>query len=797
MKAPLMWLKDFVEINVSTKELCDRMIMHGLGVEGVERVYEAYDLVVVGILEKIEKHPDADKLQICTVRVAPGQTVTIVTGAPNVYEGMVCPVAQDGADLPCGKHITAGELRGVRSCGMLCSGGELGLYEEELKNAGVDGILDLGQAYAPKVGQRFFEAVGLDSEVIDFEISANRADCMSMLGIAREIGAALDVPVQEPHVEVQEIGEPAANYASACIEDLDLCPRYTARVMKDIRVGDSPIWMQRRLQAAGMNAISNIVDITNYVMLELGYPLHAFDYACVKDGKIIVRRGKAGEMLTTLDGKQHVLDESMLAIADETGAIGLAGVMGGENSEITAHTQMVLLEAAKFDGPNNRHTSRALGILSEAAARFSKGLDEQGVALASDRAAQLMVELGCGKVLRGRIDTQKEPAPARVIAVTAARINAILGASLSQEEIQNCLVREHIDVEIKGETLLCTIPYYRQDLAILEDLAEEVARVYGYDNIPLQPLAGIQKGGLTLQQRQTEEVRRVLCGLGMHESMTMTLLGQGDFDAAGYAQEDPKRNCVRILNPLSEEYAFVRTTVIPSMCKALALNARNKTMDAPLFELSNVHVNEMDAEGLPKQHMVLCMGMLGDAFSALKGRLETLCQSFGAPAPVFVPGGGAQYHPMRKALLMDGETIVGEMGELHPYALDTLGIDTRACVLEIELSYLLTHARTHITYQPLPRYPAMERDMAVLVDRRVQVGPMMQAMREAGGELLASVSLFDVYEGEQVETGQKSVAFSLSLRAKDRTLKDEEANAVFDRVVHRLHMQFDARLRGM
>ncbi len=797
MKAPLMWLKDFVDIPVSTQELCDRMIMHGLGVEGVERVYEAYDKVVVGRLEAIVKHPDADKLQICTVRIAPEQTVTIVTGAPNVYEGMVCPVATEGADLPCGKHITAGELRGVRSCGMLCSGQELGLYEEELKNASVDGILDLGEAYAGKIGQRFFEAVGLDSDVIDFEISANRPDCMSILGIAREIGAALNVPVREPQIQVQEIDEPAADYASVRIEDLDLCPRYTARVMKDIHVGDSPIWMQRRLQAAGMNAISNIVDITNYVMLELGYPLHAFDYACVKDGHIIVRRGKAGEELITLDGKQHVLDESMLAIADETGAIGLAGVMGGENSEITDQTQMVLLEAAKFDGPNNRHTSRALGILSEAAARFSKGLDEQGVALASDRAAQLMVELGCGKVLRGRIDTQTQPAQPRTIAVTAARINAILGSALSQQQVVACLQREHIDVDVQGETLLCTVPYYRQDLAILEDLAEEVARVYGYDNIPLQPLSGIQKGGLTLQQKQIEEIRHALCGMGMHESMTMTLLGQGDFDAAGYAKDDPKRNCVRILNPLSEEYACVRTTVIPSMCKALALNARNRTLDAPLFELSNVHVNEMDQEGLPKQHMVLCMGMLGDSFYAIKGRLETLCAGFGAPAPVFVKGGGAQYHPMRKALLMDGDAVVGEMGELHPHVLDALGIDTRACVLELDVAYLLSHARTQITYQPLPRYPAMERDLAVLVDRQAEVGPMMQAMREAGGELLASVSLFDVYEGEQVEAGQKSVAFSLALRANDRTLKDEEANAVMERVLQRLQSQFGARLRGM
>lgn len=798
MKAPLEWLKEFVDIDIPTQELCERMIMHGVGVEGVERAYAAYDGVVVGQLKSIKKHPNADKLRICQVDIG-ARTVQIVTGAPNVYEGMVCPVATAHSLLPTGQKIEPGELRGESSNGMLCSGAELQVKEEEVKNAGVDGIMDLGEAMKDCIGQPFFGAVGLDQEVIDFEISANRGDCMSMLGIAREIAAALGVPVRVPEIQVEESGqESVSDYVSIDVQEKELCPRYIARVLTDIHIGESPMWMQRRLIAAGMRPINNMVDITNYVMLEIGQPMHAFDYASVQDGRIIVRRGRPGEPLTTLDGKSHTLDDSMLVIADPKGAIGLAGVMGGENSEITDNTRMVILESANFNGPNNRHTSRALGILSEASQRYTKGIDCERVSMASERAAQLLTELGAGKVLPGRIDTLPQGEAPHLIEARPERINAILGTEIPAEEMKTLLEREGFIIAHKEKGILqCTIPAYRQDLGIEEDIAEEVARLYGYDRIPLLPLAGSQQGGLTVRQQQTERLRMLLCDMGLHESMTMALVGQVDYDLAGYAKEDPKRDCVTIMNPLSEDYRCVRTTVVPSMCKALSLNDRNKTLDCPLYEISNVHSRTPDAEGLPTQKQVLCLGVIGEKFAWLKGVLDVLCQTFGIPAIQYRAQGGASYHPMRKAELFLHGKKIGEMGELHPHTMESLGMDHRACVAELELDPLFDAARTQMTYQPLPKYPAMERDLAVSVDRHTPVGPMMECIEELGGDVLEHVALFDIYQGAQAGEGKKSVAFTLSLRAKDRTLKDEEANVVFDRIVKALDERFGAKLRGM
>ena len=799
MKAPLEWLKEFVDIDLPTSQLCDRMIMHGVGVEGVERAYAAYDGVVVGELLKIEKHPNADKLRICQVDIG-GSTVQIVTGAPNIYEGMVCPVATAHSLLPTGQKIEPGELRGELSNGMLCSGSELQVKEEEVKNAGVDGILDLGQAMKPQIGQPFFGAAGLDQEVIDFEISANRGDCMSILGIAREIAAALGVTVRVPQIKVEESAEeePVTAYASVDVEEKELCPRYIARVLTDIHIQESPMWMQRRLMAAGVRPINNMVDITNYVMLEIGQPMHAFDYACVHEGKIIVRLSKQGESLTTLDGKTHTLDDSMLVIADPQGAIGLAGVMGGENSEITAETKMVILESANFNGPNNRHTSRALGILSEASQRYTKGIDCERVSMASDRAAQLLTQLGAGKVLPGRIDTMPQGEPAHIILARPTRINTILGTDIPGTVMKTMLEKEGFVVDWKGEEMLqCTIPAYRQDLTIEEDIAEEVARLYGYDKIPLLPMAGSQQGGLTKRQKQTEQLRTLLCDMGLHESMTMALVGEVDYDQAGYAKDDPKRDCVTIMNPLSEDYRCVRTTVIPSMCKALSLNDRNKTWDCPLYEISNVHSKTLDVDGLPTQKQVLCIGVIGEKFAWLKGVLEVICQTFGIPSIQYRAQGGASYHPTRKAELFLQDQKIGEMGELHPHTMESLGMDHRACVMEVELDPLFAAARSMITYEPLPKYPAMERDLAVSVDRHTPVGPMIECIQTAGGDVLEHISLFDIYQGAQAGEGKKSVAFTLSLRAKDRTLTDEEANVVFDCIVQALEERFGAKLRGM
>ena len=797
MKAPLEWLKEYVEINVSTEELCEIMAMHGLCTEEVTTAYAEQDGVVIGRLMEITKHPNADKLQVCRVDV--GKTVLqIVTGASNVYEGMICPVATNGALLPTGKKIVSGELRGEKSSGMLCSGQELLVQEEDIKNAGVDGILDMGEGYAAQIGQPFFGAIGLDGEVIDFEISANRADCMSIIGIAREIAAALGTKLTLPEIHVEpDSSRKACDYVKADIEDYDLCPRYTARVFEEIKVTDSPTWMQRRLQAAGVRPISSIVDITNYVMLELGQPLHAFDYSCIQNGHIIVRRAKENEETTTLDGRKHVLHPDILCIADEKGAVGLAGVMGGENSEITENTRMVLLESAKFDGANIRHTSKELGIFSEAAARYTKGTDEVNAEIASVRAAQLLQAIGCGKVLKGMVDVKREEIQPRVILVRPCRVNDLLGTNLPEEVMIECLHRELIEVELNDDLeMVCTIPHYRQDILLEEDVIEEIAKVYGYDNIPMEEMEGVLSGGgLTRAQKLKQQVRQTMASMGCFETMSFAFIGETLFDNAGFSKEDSRRDCVKIINPLSEEYALMRTTLIPSILPGVALNMKNKIYHAPLFEISNVYLKQ--EEGcLPKQKSHLCIGACGEAFFEIKGMLELLRKELGCTEELEYRAEGPEYyHPGRKAgIYLKGEKI-GEMGELHPDVLEKQDMDKRACVAEIDLDALIAASGEEKQYQPLPKYPALERDMAMTVDKKTQSGPIMETMKKIGGALLERVELFDVYEGDQIEAGKKSMAFSLTFRAQDRTLKDEEANALFDAMVEKIETQYGALLR--
>jgi phenylalanyl-tRNA synthetase beta chain len=797
MKVPIDWVKEYVDIPVSTSELCRRMIMHGHGVEGVTRLFEAYDNIVVGRLLSVDKHPNADRLSVCTVEAGLASPLCVITGATNVHPGMLCPVAIEGAALPCGKTIEAGVIRDVRSEGMLLSGPELCLCEEDIAHAALDGILPLGEHFAVWIGHPFFGAAGLDTDIVEFEVAANRADCMSVLGMAREIGAALNEMVRDPVIAFAEAGEVTKKYVSIAVEDANLCPRYTARMFRDIKIMPSPLWMQRRITACGMKPINCIVDVTNYVMLEMGYPMHAFDYDRVRDGHIIVRRAKDGETLRTLDGVLRTLDREVLLIADRDGAIGLAGVMGGEGSEITDTTTAVLLEVAKFDGPGTRRTSRSLGLLSEAAARFSKGVDDQGIVTASNRAAQLYAKLGCGVPLRGLADTQTVAPEPVVVALDAKKINGVLGCDLSQSEMIEALARENIKTRNTPGGIVCVVPHYRQDVRIVEDLAEEIARIVGYDNLPVHMLTGTgTEAGLTHRQRFVEQVRQCLCGLGLHESIAISMIGSGDFDLLGYDANDPMRDCVRIVNPLGEELSLMRTTLVPSMAKALSLNARNRNADAGLFEISNVHANVW-IDGLPKETTVLCIGMLGDTFLRAKGVLEAIFRRFDVALPIIVPGGGKQYHPGRKARITCGGRAVGEIGEIHPDALVKLDIGLRAVVLEIELDALYAGSNKRIAYKPLPRYPAIVRDMALTVPDGVPVGSMMEAIRQNGDPLLEEVALFDVYRGEQVQSGYKSVAFTLTLRDENRTLRDEDASALFVRVVEALEKEFCAKLRGL
>ena len=796
MKVPMSWLKEYTEFDLPISEFVDRMIMHGLGVEGVEELFEEQKGILVGKILSVEKHPNADKLQVVKADVGT-DTLTILTAATNVYAGMICPVATDGAVLPNGKKITAGEMRGLISAGMLCGAEELMVDEQDFASAGVYGILDLGNDYATKIGEPFYDAAELNTPVVEFEISANRGDCMSVVGIAREVSAALGTPFHMPKIAVEETEERAEDYVKVTIEAPDLCTRYIARAMKEIRIQPSPCWMQRRLLGTGIRAISNIVDITNYVMMELGYPMHAFDYNCVQNGHIVVRRAKQGEELTTLDGKQHTLDEEILVIADESRAIGLAGVMGGENSEITEQTQMVLLENARFDGGNNRKTSRKLGILSESAGRFTKGLDDEGIEIASDRAAQLMVELGCAKVLCGKVDTRAREPEEIQVSVRYERVNQILGTDLPIEVILECLQREHIEAEVQadGETIICKIPSYRQDLRIEEDLIEEVARISGYDQIPSCGLNGVANGGMTVEQSAREKIRDILVQHGYYETMSISFVGKKLLDMALLDEEQIKDSCVVLQNPLSEEYSRMRPTLIPSMINSLSVNARNKIYHIPMFEISNVHVKKGEEDLLPPQSEVLCLGQIGETFFDLKGMLMELFRCFGITALHFAADGPSYYHPGRKATISYEGKVIGEIGELHPQVLENFSLDHRICIAQIKTEAIYKNIHTDVKYRPLNRYPSVERDLAVIVERDTPVGDMMDAIRAVGGEWLRETALFDIFQGEQIGEGKKSVAFRLIFQAESRTLTGEEVNEQMQNIVQALAEQYGAVMR--
>ncbi len=794
MKAPLSWLKEFVPVEMDMTAFTHTMIMHGLGVESVERVYEKQDGIVVGKLVSIQPHQNSDHLRVCKADIG-AKTLQIVTGAPNVVEGMVCPVATVGSMLPNGTVMQDAMLRGVASFGMLCSGEELGLTEEDIKGASVHGILPLPQEMEHHLGVPVFSALGLDDTVIDFEIAANRGDCMSILGLAREIGAALNAPVKDLKISLQETQDKTEEYVQVTVEEPALCPRYSARVMTDLVRGPSPRWMQRRLLAAGMRPVSNIVDITNYVMLEMGQPLHAFDYDAVQNGHIVVRRAKQNEEITTLDGKNHVLTEENLLIADKTKPLALAGVMGGANSEITEQTTRVLLESAKFDGANNRHTARQLGMSSEASSRYTKGVSTQLAGLASDRAAQLFSELGVGKVLSGRVDTQKFMPEKRQVSARIDRINQVLGMQLSAQTMMDCLEREGIEPQQVYQLIRCSIPYHRDDLAIEEDIIEEIARIVGYEKVPVKPLLMENKGGLTKRQKQKEALRSLLAHMGLHESTTFAFMSQKDFDALGYEANDPLRDCVKIINPLSEEYGCMRTTVVPFMVKSMALNVRNQVGHMGLFEISNVHTPQLDDDQLPTQKAVCCIGLIGHDFAFAKGLLEKVFAAFDATFTC-IPGGGSQFHPTRKAVLHLKETTVGVLAEMHPDVMKTLDVEQPVLVAEFELEALLASEKRK-AYQPLPKYPAMLRDLALVVDQKTPIGPMMQALRQAGGPNLEKVELFDVYQGDQAGEGKKSVAFALTLRREDRTMTEEEANDMLSALIAQMDKQFAAKLRGM
>jgi len=808
MRVSYKWLGEYVDLSRTTpEELADKMTMSGVAVEHLDYLGEGIKNVVVGRLEKIEKHPDADKLVVCLVEAGTGELIQIVTGASNVREGHVVPVALVGAELPGGLKIKRSKLRGVESAGMLCSGQELGLDEKNLPEESRKGILIL-PADTP-VGKDIKEVLGLDDVVLELELTPNRADCLSMVGVAREVAAVLGVEFRPPVIEVAETGDNVVGLARIDIEDTELCKRYAARIFRNVKIGPSPQWMQQRLQAAGMRPISNIVDITNYVMLELGQPLHAFDYDTLGGQQIIVRRAKAGEEMVTLDNNLRKLDPGMLIIADAKVPVAIAGVMGGLETEVTDKTKTILLESAYFDGASIRRTSRKLGLSSEASKRFEKGIDLGGCVMAADRAAQLLVEMGAGEVVGGVIDNCVTKVKERVINLSLERVGLILGIDIPKETIVDILKGLGFGVEDLGAQLAVQVPTRRNDLTLEEDLVEEVARLYGYNNIPTTlPDGPATQGAKTSSQQVRDLIRETILSCGLTEVLTLSFSNQKLLDNLRVPPGDSLRQAVVLQNPLSEEQSMLRTTLLPGLLEVSARNYARRVKDIAIFELGNTFEPTADGK-LPNEHLAIAGLVLGQTpqtwygkpqvmdFYYLKGILETLASTLGLPDVSYVAeSGNPSFHPGRTANVLVGGKKAGIIGQLHPDVVENFGLAGEIYAFQLDADILVEKANMVKKYQPLAKFPGVDRDMAFTVDRKVEAGRIMEIIRANGGKLLQDVTIFDVYQGQQIKEGYKSMAFSLKYQAPDRTLTDEEVNQIQAKIEAKLAEEIGAQLRA-
>lgn len=804
MNTSLSWMKAYVpDLDVTAQEYTDAMTLTGTKVEGYELLDKNLEKIVVGKILKIERHPDADKLIVCQVQVTEdGETIQIVTGAPNVKEGDKVPVVLDGGRVAASAHddtphpdgikIKKGKLRGVESFGMMCSIDELGSTTDMYPDAAPDGIYILSDNPDYKdapIGSDVPELLGLHDAVFEYEITSNRVDCFGVLGIAREAAATFRKKFVPPVIKETGNSEKASDYISVEVEDKDLCPRYIGRVVKNIKIAPSPQWMQRRLASCGIRPINNIVDITNYVMEEYAQPMHAYDLDKIEGKKIIVRRAKDGETFQTLDGQERTLDSSILMICDEKKPVGIAGIMGGENSKITDDVKTMLFEAACFDGTNIRLSGKKLGMRTDAQAKFEKGLDPNNSMEAINRACQLIEELGAGEVVGGCVDvysTVKEPS---VVAYDPDKINQLLGTDISEEEMVGYF--RMIDLIVDEEKKTVTAPTWRQDIHCLADLAEEVARFYGYDKIPMTlPKDSATMGGLSLKLRVENKIRNIVESFGFSEGLSYSFESPKVFDKLLIPENDVRRDVVTISNPLGEDYSIMRTLPLNGMISSLATNYNRRNKDVRLYEIANVYIPKaLPLTELPDERTTLCLGFYGDGdFFTMKGVIEEILEKLGLKALLeYDPKVDCPFlHPGRKAGINYEDVTLGYLGELHPEVLDNYDISDKAYVAVLDLPTVIAKCDFDIKYENLGRFPAMSRDISIVMDKKIMVGEVEAVIRKKGGKLLESFHLFDVYEGAQVGENKKSVAYSITFRAKDRTLEEKEVAEVMDKILKEL-----------
>jgi phenylalanyl-tRNA synthetase beta chain len=793
MKVPFKWLKDYVDIDISPKELSDRLTLSGSKVEEVITSGDEIQNVVTGKILKIEPHPDAEKLVICQLDIATGEDLQIVTGANNMKEGDIVPAALHGSSLPNGLKIKKGKLRGVPSNGMMCSEEELGIAGDEP----VHGLMIL--PHDTPIGRDIKEVLGLDNSVIDFEITSNRPDCLSVLGIARETAATLGVSFRIPDTSFKAASsDNISDSLKVEIKDTQLCRRYMARGVKNINIEPSPAWMQERLLQAGVRPINNIVDITNFVMIELGQPMHAFDRREISSNIIVVERAQEGEKFTTLDEVERILNNDVLNIKNGDKTIGLAGIMGGLNSEVKDDTKEIVFESANFDGTNIRVSAKTLGIRTEASGKFEKDLDPNLVQLAMDRACSLIAQLNAGEVMEGTIDIYPQPLNAKTLEISAAWMNKFLGTDISIDKMKGYLDRLELLTTINGDNLEIKVPTFRSDINIKEDVAEEVARIFGYNNIPTTVMNSASlNGGKNKKQKLEEKIIEALTGCGLSQAISYSFVSPKVFDKILVPQESALRKVVAIKNPLGEDFSIMRTTSIPSMMEALARNYSRSNAEAALFEIGKVYIPNENPAKLPEEKNIITIGMYGKVdYYDLKGIVENVIDTLGITTAAFQrESSNETFHPGKTSVVYSKKEFIGILGEIHPDVNDNYGIDESCYAAVLDLDVLVKLSDMDKKYRPLPKYPAVTRDMAILVDDSILVQQIEDIIRRQGSSMVESIVLFDVYKGNQVPEGKKSVAYSLTYRLEHKTLTDVEVNKVHDKILRSLEHQLGAQLR--
>ncbi len=797
MNTALSWIKAYVpELECTDQEYCDAMTLSGTKVEGFERLDKNLEKIVVGRIEKIEKHPDADKLIVCQVNIG-NEVIQIVTGAPNVKEGDRVPVVLDGGKVAGGHDggplpengiaIKAGKLRGVPSNGMMCSIEELGSSRDMYPEAPESGIYIFGED--AEIGSDAVTALGLRDTVFEYEITSNRVDCYSVLGIAREAAATFRKPFLAPEVTIRENGEKVEDYISVEVQDADLCPRYTARVCTNIKIGPSPKWMQRRLAASGIRPINNLVDITNYVMEEYGQPMHAYDLDTIAGKKIIVKRAKDGDEFETLDGQVRKLDSEILMICDAEKEIGLAGIMGGENSKITDDVKTVLLEAATFNGTNIRKSAKRIGLRTDASGKFEKGLDPHNAQAAIDRACQLIQELGCGEVVGGMVDVCVPMTENRKIKFDAEAVNRLLGTDISKEAM--LAIFDRIELKYDAASGMLEIPSFRQDLLGPADIAEEAARFYGYDKIPVSlPNGEATTGKLPFKLRVEQKARDIAEYCGFSQGMCYSFESPKVFDKLLLPEDSGLRKAITIANPLGEDFSVMRTIPLNGMLSSLATNYNRRNKDVRLYELGNVYLaKELPLTELPDERMQFTLGMYGEGdFYTMKGVVEEFFDCIGMKKKAaYDPKAGKTFlHPGRQANIVYEGTVVGYLGEVHPEVCDNYDIGTRVYVAVLDMPEVVPFATFDRKYDGIAKYPAVSRDISMVVPKEILAGQIEAMIEQRGGKILESYRLFDIYEGAQIKKGFKSVAYSITFRAKDRTLEENDITAAMKKILNGL-----------